>query len=94
MKKLHDEAWERKQMLKKEEWQEKEIEWLNNKIVGTEKYYKQRELWMKEKLEVESKEKEGVLNEYIRIKNSITYKVVKVILYIHKKIATVFRLKN
>ena len=46
MKKLHDEAWERKQMLKKEEWQEKEIEWLNNKIVGTEKYYKQRELWI------------------------------------------------
>ena len=94
MKKLHDEAWERKQMLKKEEWQEKEIEWLNNKIVGTEKYYKQRELWMKEKLEVESKEKEGVLNEYIRIKNSITYKVGKVILYIPKKIARVFRLKN
>ena len=84
MKKLHNEAWERKQMLKKEEWQEKEIEWLNNKIVGTEKYYKQRELWMKEKLEVESKEKESVLNEYIRIKNSITYKVGKVILYIPK----------
>ena len=94
MKKLHNEAWERKQMLKKEEWQEKEIEWLNNKSVGTEKYYKQRELWMKEKLEVESKEKESVLNEYIRIKNSITYKVGKVILYIPKKIARVFRLEN
>ena len=59
------------------------------KIVGTEKYNKQRELCLKEKLEVESKEKEGVLNEYIRIKNSITYKVGKVILYIPKKIAKI-----
>ncbi len=86
MKKLHDEAWERKQMLKKEEWQEKEIEWLNNKIVGTEKYYKQRELWMKEKTGSRIKRKRRRIKRvYTNKKNSITYKVEKVILYIPKK---------
>ena len=64
LKKLHDEAWISNELKKKSEWQEKQINWLNSKLSGTELWYQEREKWF-EANEKEQEKRIQSLNEKI-----------------------------